>query len=57
MAVTELNGPEGSPLSDYLYNAGITRRPKPLVKFDNQRVGGRVHATVRPLTSAATKRS
>ena len=26
---------------------GITRRPKPLVKFDNPRVGGRVHAVVR----------
>ena len=26
---------------------GITRRPEPLIEFDRQRVGGRVHAVVR----------
>jgi hypothetical protein len=27
---------------------GITRRPKRLLEYDRQRVGGRVHAVVRP---------
>ena len=35
----------------------ITRRPAPLLNDESLRVGGRVHALVRPLKCAATKRS
>ena len=31
---------------------GITRRPEPLLEFDKQRVGGRVHAVVRRVATA-----